>query len=376
MINLAELLDNWAIKAEYYSDRNTSYEAILEGAEKISKVEYDFLPIVQREMYEKCVRSLLVHYQTDEKVFEHIKNCKWKQVSTIAEFYSSPYNPLNQTQIKNQVKNYLFHFFSLIDKECSQDISLNSYNSLYLSGGALAELINQIVTSSTMFGIGALKIKDYDFYFNNKEAAFDFVSFILSKFTPLKPASIILEKSVQGLKFNGINENFCEGSFLFGGKIFNGGISQNAVTIKIPNSPDAQFIIRHIDVPENVIRDFDFYHTMNYFTLADYKLTLNKDAIESQRNAFLKYNPECSSGLSVYFRMQYHIKKGWKITKHNSLQILFKLMEQDFTSKEFLVNNLSGIYKDKALKGLEKYKDVDVLTKEQVLDIVKLYDES
>lgn len=376
MINLAELLDDWVIRVEDYSDRNTSYEVILEGAEKISKVEYDLLPVVQRELYEKCIRLLLVHYQTDEKVFEYIQNCKWKQVSTITEFYSSPYHSSNQAQIKNQIKNYLFNFFSLIDKECSQEFSLNSYNSMYLSGGALVGLINQTMPSGSVFGVGSLKIKDYDFYFNNKESAFDFISFIFSKFNPTIPSSINLEKSELGLKFNGVSESFCEGTFLFGGKVFNGGISQNAVTVKIPNSPDLQFIIRHIDIPEKVIKDFDFYHAMNYFTLSDYKLSLNKDAVESQRHAFLKFNTECSRSLSVYFRMQYHIKKGWKITKHDSLQILFKLMEQDFTSKDFLVNNLSGMYRDKALKGLEKYKDVDVLTKDQILDLVKLYDES
>lgn len=376
MINLAELLDDWIIRSEDYSDRNTSYSLILEAAEKISKVEYDLLPVVQSELYVKCIRSLLIHYHTDEKVFEFIQSCKWKQVSTLAEFSSSPYHPSNQAQIKNQVKNYMFNFFSLIDKESSQEFSLNSYNSMFLAGGALVGLINQIMPSTFSFGVGTLKIKDYDFYFNNKNVAFDFITFILSKFTPASPVNICLEKTEQGLKFSGISESFCEGTFLFDGKIFNGGLSQNAVTIRIQNQPDLQFIIRHIDSPEKVVRDFDFYHAMNYFNLSDYTLHLNKDGIESQRLSFLKYNPECSRCLSVYFRMQYHIKKGWRISKHDSLKVLFKLMEQDFSSKEFLVNNLSGMYRDKVLKGLEKYKDVDVLTKEQVLDLVSLYDES
>ena len=72
--------------------------------------------------------------------------------------------------------------------------------------------------------------------------------------------------------------------------------------------------------------------------------------------------------------MQYYIGLGWKISKYESIKILFSLLGADLTDRDFLVANLSGMYREKVIKQLEKFKDVKKLDSEQVMEIVKIFD--
>lgn len=113
-------------------------------------------------------------------------------------------------------------------------------------------------------------------------------------------------------------------------------VSDNAVTL----TDDVQLITRISGFPQNVITQFDFIHTNNYFYKG--RLELNQRALESILAKELVYNGSAFP-LCAMFRMRKFIKRGWTISAGEMLKIGWDISKLDLTDVAVLKQQLIGI---------------------------------
>lgn len=115
-------------------------------------------------------------------------------------------------------------------------------------------------------------------------------------------------------------------------------LSDNAITL----SNKVQMVIRFYGNPEEVHKNYDFIHCMNYWTAKDNKLTLNPAAMESILTKELFYQGSLYPICSI-IRTRKFIKKGWHINAGQFLKMCFQISEMDLTDIEVLQDQLTGV---------------------------------
>jgi hypothetical protein len=114
-------------------------------------------------------------------------------------------------------------------------------------------------------------------------------------------------------------------------------LSPNAITL----SNKIQVIIRFYGTPEEIHDNYDYIHCTNYWTM-DGGPVLKQEALESILAKHLYYNgskyPLCS-----IIRMRKFIKRGWHINAGQIVKMCFQLSQLDLTNIDVLEDQLIGV---------------------------------
>jgi hypothetical protein len=172
----------------------------------------------------------------------------------------------------------------------------------------------------------AKDINDYDFYFKTKEAAEYFLKTYASK---LVAAS---EKYT----------------------------TNNAVTIQtwktlVKTNFILQFITHVTGEPEEVTKQFDFEHVMNYYILKDETLVIKQTETEMGE---LKFNPNCSHPLSSLSRMVKFCGRGWKIDETEIIKIAMVVSQINFGDTKEVKEQARGLYSTSEYKQNEIIENI------------------
>jgi len=115
-------------------------------------------------------------------------------------------------------------------------------------------------------------------------------------------------------------------------------LTENAITL----SNDIQIVLRFHGSPDQIHKNFDFVHCMNYWESGTNHLELRKDALESILAKELRYNgskyPICS-----VMRLRKFLSRGWTINAGQILKMSFQISELDLNDLGVLREQLTGV---------------------------------
>lgn len=222
------------------------------------------------------------------------------------------------------------------------------------------------------------KVKDYDFYFRDKQTVEAVANYYVADFIKLNPDHAIQPKVVveadrvririqsagitsekpdkdyryfesqpegdgqdyvevmtQALDDVNIRADDKEGDKPAYRPVF---LSDNAITL----SNKVQLVVRFYGSPEDIHKNYDFVHCTNYWTSDDGKLTLRPQALESILAKELYYVGSLYPVCSV-IRTRKFLKRGWYINAGQFLKMCFQISELDLQNLEVLQEQLTGV---------------------------------
>jgi hypothetical protein len=128
-------------------------------------------------------------------------------------------------------------------------------------------------------------------------------------------------------------------------------LSSNAITL----SDKIQIVVRFYGEPEEVHKNYDFVHVINYWTY-NTGTVLNQNALEAILNKELVYvgskYPICS-----IIRTRKFIKRGWQINAGQYVKICFQISKLDLSNIYVLEDQLVGVDSLYFLRFIEAIKD-------------------
>lgn len=114
-------------------------------------------------------------------------------------------------------------------------------------------------------------------------------------------------------------------------------LSSNAITL----SDNVQVIIRFWGDVDEIHKNFDFVHCMNYWTFND-GVVLRLDALEALMSRTLVYLGSLYPVCSV-FRARKFIERGWKINAGQYLKMILQCSDLDLSDYKILEEQLTGV---------------------------------
>lgn len=145
-------------------------------------------------------------------------------------------------------------------------------------------------------------------------------------------------------------------------------LSQNAITL----SDKFQIVIRFYGEPDQIHRNYDFVHAMNYYDFKENHLELKPEALECLLSRTLVYRGSLYPIASL-FRTKKFIERGWRISAGEQLKIAWQISELDLTNKAVLREQLTGVdqaYLTQLINALEQIDDKDKLNSTYVGSII------
>lgn len=115
-------------------------------------------------------------------------------------------------------------------------------------------------------------------------------------------------------------------------------MSSNAITL----SNKIQLVIRFYGSPDEVHKNYDFVHCQNYWTSKDRKLILLPDALECILTKQLHYQGSLYPVCSV-IRTRKFLKQGWYINAGQYLKMCFQISELNLNDINILEDQLTGV---------------------------------
>lgn len=143
-------------------------------------------------------------------------------------------------------------------------------------------------------------------------------------------------------------------------------LSSNAITLK----GGVQLILRFSGDQEAIHENFDFAHTMNYWTPKE-GVVLNMDSLEALMSKTLVYRGSLYPVCSV-FRAKKFIERGWKINAGQYLKMCLQISELDLTNYQILEEQLTGVdvaYFSEVLSKA-KQEDKDTIDTAYLVEII------
>jgi len=134
-------------------------------------------------------------------------------------------------------------------------------------------------------------------------------------------------------------------------------LSANAITL----SDKIQLVIRFYGDPEEIHKNYDFVHCMNYWTSSNGKLYLHPQALESILTKELVYQGSLYPLCSV-IRTRKFLRTGWYINAGQYLKMCFQISELDMNNIEVLEEQLTGVdaaYFHEVIRYCKKKKEED-----------------
>jgi hypothetical protein len=250
-------------------------------------------------------------------------------------------------------------------------------NSLFVSGGSITSLyLND-------------EPNDYDFYLKDKSIADLLIEFYLGKFNEHNHTNYFWSKEFQAIyKFKKDYHNDLKPSQADLYKNWEElvdvvpAISSHNLEDKpgcyepvciTPNAisltNNIQIVTRFTGEPEEVIKNFDFVHTNNYYLFKENKLVTKPEAIESILTKQLIYNgskfPICS-----LIRTKKFIERGWKVSAGEYLKISFQLKHFDLYNIKTLKEQLIGVDAKYFIKFLDMLDKADEISEENIFNLL------
>lgn len=115
-------------------------------------------------------------------------------------------------------------------------------------------------------------------------------------------------------------------------------LSSNAITL----TDGVQIVVRFYGQPEEIHKNYDFEHCINWYDYKENKLVLQQKALECILAKELKYQgsryPLCS-----IIRTRKFLKRGWHINAGQYLKMIFQLNEMDLKDIDVLEDQLIGV---------------------------------
>lgn len=239
-------------------------------------------------------------------------------------------------------------------------------NSIITGGSIASLLLNE-------------KVKDYDYYFTNKETVEAIANYYVNQFNETHPeinrkpevriaddgrvkihvqsAGVVSEAGDQGYQYfenlpdevgmqyvetvteaDETDSKSMEEMDKEKGKYRPVFMSANAITL----SDKVQLVVRFYGDPDEIHKNYDFIHCCNYWTSKANTLTLNPRAIESLLIKQLQYQGSIYPVCSV-IRTRKFLKQGWYINAGQYLKMCFQISELDLTKIEVLEDQLTGV---------------------------------
>lgn len=132
-------------------------------------------------------------------------------------------------------------------------------------------------------------------------------------------------------------------------------LSENAITL----SDKVQIVIRFTGNPEEIHRNYDYIHAVNYYYSKTRQLVLKAEALESLLAKNLIYQgslyPVCS-----LFRMRKFMDRGWRISAGEITKMAMQISELDLKNPFVLREQLIGVdaaYFHELLRLIEEWKN-------------------
>lgn len=275
---------------------------------------------------------------------------------------------MNRKTIKKILSKKHEDFLASIDDEEVKKLVNN--NSIITGGSIVSLLLNE-------------NVKDFDYYFTNKETCKAVAEYYVKKFTQLHPewekenseaglpivkeeddrikilvksAGIVGEGSEQGYEYfeslpdqqaqEYVKKVITEADETDSQPLENSAkekyrpvyMSTNAITL----SDKVQLVIRFYGEAEEIHKNYDFAHCTNYWTSKDKKLTLQPHALEAILTKQLYYQGSLYPVCSV-IRTRKFIKQGWHINAGQFLKMCFQISELDLKDIKILEEQLVGV---------------------------------
>ena len=260
--------------------------------------------------------------------------------------------------IKKELQQKIEDWLETIDDIEVRDLAAHN---VIVTGGSIASML-----------LGE-KINDYDVYFRDKETTLAVAKYYVNKFEQQHPDESwieVKEDTIQNIKgeeeervlvwvqSEGIagsdeesdNQEECEQQDKYRPMF----LSQNAITL----SDKFQIVIRFYGEPDQIHRNYDFAHAMNWYDYKENHLELKSEAMECLLSRTLLYRGSLYPIASL-FRIKKFIERGWRISAGEQLKIAWQISEMDLTDKAVVRESLTGVdqvYLNELIKALE---DVD-----------------
>ncbi|HUV64125.1 MAG TPA: hypothetical protein VMW24_09510 [Sedimentisphaerales bacterium] len=225
---------------------------------------------------------------------------------------------------------------------------------------------NALITGGSIVSL-LLKepIKDFDYYFRNKETVEAVARYYAQWFIALNPEGLSPTVEVSGERVRivipsaGVASDesdetererveAMEGSLDMGTTQEDAGtdaiayrpvfLSENAITL----SNKVQLVVRFHGEPEDIHKNYDFVHCTNYWTAWDDTLVLRPAALESILARELFYVGSLYPLCSV-IRTRKFLKRGWHINAGQYLKMCFQISELDLSDIGVLQEQLTGV---------------------------------
>jgi hypothetical protein len=324
-----------------------------------------WLNVYFQELIYRNELQILINNETLFKFVDDFLNLESGVDFTNLKSYKNILNNLNKSNNFEQI--YKLHYVLDYLKTVS--------NSLMISGGCITSLLlNE-------------EVNDYDMYFSSQEITDSLISFYLDKINDKNATEWVYDKNLKIIyKFKKPEYKNID-SDIFYSNINEYVETTNAVTAKNVNAnenmyepicitPNAisltngiQLVTRFTGEVNEILSNFDFIHTNNYYKFSSNSLHTSKEALESILTKQLHYSgskyPICS-----LIRTRKFIKRGWNISAGEYLKMAFQINKLDLNNIEILKEQLIGVDAKYFIVFLEKLSKMKSLTEVNIFELL------
>lgn len=144
-------------------------------------------------------------------------------------------------------------------------------------------------------------------------------------------------------------------------------LSSNAITL----SDNVQIIVRFFGDHEEIHKNFDFVHCMNWWTFSD-GVQLRLDSLEALMSKTLVYKGSLYPVCSV-FRARKFIERGWTINAGQYLKMILQISDLDLTKFAIMEEQLTGVdaaYFHQLLANSQNKENPEIIDKNYMVEII------
>jgi len=144
-------------------------------------------------------------------------------------------------------------------------------------------------------------------------------------------------------------------------------LSSNAITL----SDNVQIIVRFFGDVDEIHKNFDFVHCMNYWTYSE-GVVLRLDSLEALMSKTLVYKGSLYPVCSV-FRARKFIERGWTINAGQYLKMILQISDLDLTRFDIMEEHLTGVdaaYFHQLLANSQNKENPEIIDKNYMIEII------
>lgn len=367
---LTHLLGNYEQKLAIYQDFRCPLDIQKEVARAYINEEEGFFKPNSEINY---LKSLVHNPSLDPTLaMEIAKEAKDSSLRLLA--VNNPHHETFKVNLLEKISSQLLvPFFGFLKENKIENLIRQD---AVLTGSALASLI-QMQTSENRYSLyrfnSAFVIKDWDFFFKDKETVKEIVNYFYSNFKAegmvetleFKDTSLGVE--IVNLPKTLVGEYQKKG--FWGNTFIEMVLTQNALTLKYDKSkPPVQFIFKVCASALEIIETFDFYHCQVAVELNSGKISWSGETLYSILNQKLLYHGGLNP-LAAFFRMKKFEHRGWSINRLQIIKIIQDINKLNLNDTSTLKNQLQGFYFEESYPEIFKLPN-KILTDDELWELL------